>query len=268
MKQIGNGTAGGRYATVTLSLMVILAAGCKPSDAIRQAPIVGNGSRRADNPLDPATLGTLSGTIDFVGKPPARLKLDMSQDPGCMKSAQNSYAEQFVVHEGRLANVYVYIKQGPPAALAAPLTNQQPVIVDQVGCVYVPHVVALMRGGTVDFRNSDPTMHNIHTAPGSDGRSLNLTQTRKAQVDRVLFKQSATMMAVRCDLHPWMIGYINVSETPFFAVTDTEGHFEIDDLPAGTYVIAAVHEKMGEQTMTINIKPHQTGKADFSFATK
>lgn len=267
MKQIRNGIAT-RQLTVALGLAVTLATGCKPSDAIRQAPIVGNGSRAADNPLDAATLGSLSGTIHFTGKPPARQKLDMSQDPNCAKSGEDIYSDQYVVHEGRLANVYVYVKQGPPAALAAPLTNQQPVIMDQVGCNYVPHVVAIMRGGTVDFRNSDATMHNVHSAPASDGRSLNITQTQKGQVDRVQFKQSATMMPVRCDLHPWMLGYVNVSETPFFAVTDAEGHFEMEDLPAGTYVLAAVHEKMGEQTTTVTIQPHQIGKADFSFATK
>ncbi len=74
------------------------------------------------------------------------------------------------------------------------------------------------------------------------------------------------MMPVRCNNHPWMNAFINVSATPFFAVTDADGRFEIKGLPAGTYTLGAVHEKMGEQTMTVTIKPHTTGTADFSYA--
>ena len=67
-------------------------------------------------------------------------------------------------------------------------------------------------------------------------------------------------MPVRCNNHPWMNAFINVSATPFFAVTDADGHFEIKGLPAGTYTLAAVHEKMGEQTMTVTVAPQKTGE--------
>src|SRR6202012_4932968 len=112
--------------------------------------------------LDPSSLGTVSGTIRFQGKAPAPVKIDMSMDPVCSMTAGDNFAEQYAVHDGKLANVYVYIKRGPPAAMSASRLASSPVVVDQIGCKYVPHVVGVMRGGSVEFRNSDSTMHNIH----------------------------------------------------------------------------------------------------------
>jgi uncharacterized protein (DUF2141 family) len=140
---------------------------------------------------------------------------------------------------------------------------------DQVGCKYVPHVIALMRGGSVEFRNSDGTMHNIHTMPSVAGNeTVDVSQGAKGAPQIRQFKQPEVMMPVRCNNHPWMNAFINVSATPFFAVTDADGHFSITGLPAGTYTLAVVHEKLGEQTMTVTVEPQKTAKADFSFSSK
>jgi hypothetical protein len=220
-------------------------------------------------PLDPATLGTVSGTIHFAGKPPAPVKIDMSMDPVCSMTAGDNFAEQYAVHDGKLANVYVYIKGGPPAAISATAPTPTPVILDQVGCKYMPHVVALMRGGSIEFRNSDSTMHNIHTLPTAAGSApIDISQAAKGAPQIKQFNQPEVMIPVRCNNHPWMNAFINVSATPFFAVTDADGHFSIGGMPAGTYTLAAVHEKMGEQTMTVTVEPKGTARADFSFSAK
>lgn len=243
--------------------------GCKPSEAIRQGAVLGNGSKPASAPLDPATVGTVSGTVHFVGKPPARVKIDMSQDPACSLAPGENFSEQYVVHDGNLANVYVYIKSGPAVAMTAPSTTNSPVVMDQVGCRYTPHVVALMRGGSVEFRNSDVTMHNIHTMPVVIGeKETDVSQGPKGAPQQVQFKDPEMMVPVRCNNHPWMNAFINVADTPFFAVTDGDGHFEIKGLPAGNYVIAVLHEKLGEQTMSVTVSPHQTRTAEFSYAMK
>ncbi|WP_255550905.1 hypothetical protein [Granulicella sp. dw_53] len=255
-------------AAVGLSgAMVLGLAGCKPSGAIKQGAVLGNGTKAAEV-LDPETLGSLSGKVRFEGKPPARVRIDMSQDPACVGTGQENYSEQYVVHQGGLANVYIYMKSGPAAALAAPPTTNKPVVMDQKGCQYAPHVVAVMRSGMVEFRSSDATMHNIHTLPEGDSRQVNVTQRPKGTPEVVRLQQPEVMMPVRCDLHPWMTGFINVSDTPFFAVTDEDGQFEIEGLPEGTYVFGAVHERLGEQTLTVTIEPHETGKADFRFGMK
>ena len=245
--------------------------GCKPSDAVRQGQVAGKGAKEepAAPPLDPATLGAVSGTVHFTGKPPQRVKIDMSMDPVCSMTAAENFAEQYVVHEGKLADVYVYVKSGPAAAMSAAAHTTGPVVLDQVGCRYTPHVIALMRGGTVEFRNSDVTMHNIHTMPTIVGNeTIDVSQGPKGAPQVKQFKQPEVMMPVRCNNHPWMNAFINVSATPFFAVTDETGHFEIKGLPAGTYTLAVVHEKMGEQTMTVTVAPKDSSTADFTYSMK
>jgi plastocyanin len=258
------------YARTAALVAITLAAltGCKPSEAVKQGAVLGNGSKPASQPLDPATLGSVSGTVHFAGKPPERIKIDMSQDPACTLSADDNYTEQYVVHEGKLANVYVYVKSGPPMIAIETASKSDAVVMDQKGCRYTPHVIAIKRGGSVEFRNSDSTMHNIHTLPAGDAKQVDISQAPKGASQTVQFKNPEIMMPVRCNNHPWMNAFINVADTPFFAVTDTDGHFKIDGLPAGTYVLGAVHEKMGEQAITVMVKPHETEKADFSFALK
>jgi hypothetical protein len=121
----------------------------------------------------------------------------------------------------------------------------------------------------VEFRNSDGTMHNIHTMPTIVGNEpIDVSQGPKGAPVTKQFMKPEIMMPVRCNNHPWMNAFINVSPTPFFAVTDANGHFAISGLPAGTYTLTAVHEKMGEQDITVTVQPQGTAKADFSFSSK
>ena len=250
-------------------------AGCKSSDGGKQTQATEKGTQAkgpaaspTSAPLDPATLGTVSGTIHLSGKAPTPVKIDMSMDPVCSITGGDNFAEQYVVHDGKLANVYMYIKSGPPAAMSATAPTPAPIVMDQVGCKYVPHVIALMRGGSVEFRSSDGTMHNIHTIPTTGDQPIDISQGPKGTPQVKQFNRPEEMMPVRCNNHPWMNAFINVSATPFFAVTDADGHFTINGLPAGTYTLAAVHEKMGEQTITVTVEPKGTAKADFSFSVK
>jgi hypothetical protein len=244
--------------------------GCKSTDAVKNSSEGAAVEKSAVvAPLDPATLGAVSGTIRFAGKPPAPVKIDMSMDPVCSMTGRDNLAEQYIVHEGKMANVYVYIKSGPPAAMSATAPAPSPVVLDQVGCKYVPHVIALMRGSSVEFRNSDSAMHNIHTLPTAAGSApIDISQGPKGTPQIEQFNRAEVMIPVRCNNHPWMNAFINVSATPFFAVTDADGHFSVGGMPPGTYTLAAVHEKMGEQTMTVTVEPKGTAKADFSFSAK
>lgn len=266
---------GGWMTAAVFGVALAGLAGCKPSDAVKQGGADSTGSKTElpapppATPADVANEGTVGGTVHFVGKAPERLKIDMSQDPVCSVTGGDNFAEQYVVKDGKLANVYVYVKSGPAAAMSAGGAKPAPVVLDQVGCKYVPHVIAVQQGGSVEFRNSDGTMHNIHTMPAVTGNdTVDVSQGAKGAPETRVFKQPEVMMPVRCNNHPWMNAFINVSATPFFAVSDADGHFSIAWLPAGNYVLAAVHEKMGEQDINITVKPHETVKADYSFTKK
>ena len=275
MKQMRGGwmtaaLAGGILAGLT---------GCKPDAAVKHGQVIGNVSGPAARDEKPAahpmgaaaekTLGTVSGTVHFTGKPPARVKIDMSLDPVCSKAAGTNYSEQYMVQDGKLANVYVYVKSGPPAAMAAGEPSPAPVVLDQVGCRYEPHVIAVAQGGTVEFRNSDATMHNIETMPMAAGNQpLDTSQGPKGAPVTERFAKPETMIPIRCNLHPWMEAFINVSATPFSAVSDGSGRFFIRGLPAGKYTLAAMQEKLGEQDRTVTVEPDVTTKADFSFSAK
>jgi plastocyanin len=260
---------GRSFVWLMAAAMAVATVGCRSNSADHEK-LADNATKTVPAaPLDPATLGSVSGTVHFSGKAPERVKIDMSQDPVCSMMGADNFAEQYVVHNGTLANVFVYVKSGPTAAMSAPATSTAAVVLDQVGCKYVPHVVAVMRGGTVEFRTSDATMHNIHTIPEVAGnQAVDVSQGPKGAPQTRQFKEPETMMPVRCNNHPWMNAFINVSATPFFAVTDADGRFELKGLPVGTYTLGAVHETMGEQTMTVTVEPQQTGKADFTFAMK
>jgi plastocyanin len=260
-------------AVIVGGILLAGLAGCKPDNPAKQnnepTSIGKPAATSSVAPLDPATLGAVSGTVRFVGRAPERVKIDMSMDPVCSITGGDNFAEQYMIKDGQLANVYVYIKSGPPAAMSAPAPVQAPVVMDQIGCKYVPHVIAVMHGGSVEFRNSDGTMHNIHTLPTAEGgQPIDISQGPKGAPQVKQFNQPEVMLPVRCNNHPWMNAFINVSATPFFVVTGPDGHFDITGLPAGTYTLAAVHEKMGEQIMTVTVEPKVTAKADFSFSQK
>jgi len=202
--------------------------------------------------------GQISGVIHFEGAPPPRRAIDTEQDPNC-RSVQSEAVE---VNDGRLQNVYVYIKDGVPPGKYVP--PSEPVVLDQQGCRYVPHVLALMVGQKLEIRNSDPTMHNVHAAARTN-EGWNLSQSEHAEPAVTTFSKPETMLPVQCNVHPWMKMYLNISAHPYFAVTGPEGKFQIKGLPPGEYTLAALHEKLGEQTMKVTVRK-QPVTADFAFA--
>jgi plastocyanin len=216
--------------------------------------------------VNPATAGTITGVVTFAGKPPARIPIDMSADPACTLSTEPNLTEQYIVDQGHLANVFVYIKSGIVPSSAAP--NAPAVVLDQKGCRYTPHVIALQQGAQVEFRNADPTMHNIHTTPTDNSQPIDISQSPMGASDMHRFNTPETMLPVRCNNHPWMQAFINVAPNPYYAVTKADGTFTIPNLAPGTYTLAAVHEKLGEQDIQITVTPKATAPATFAFSMR
>ncbi len=246
---------------------ILALSGCKPNAAPQNSEPPAS-PRTSAPQLPQPDAGAITGTVLFKGKSPAPATIDTAMDPACSLGTAIATlpVEQFVVHAGKLANVFLYIKSGPPAAMQAVPANAAPVIMDQRHCQYIPHVVGVFQGGTVEFRNSDPTMHNIHTLPTQPGnQTVDISQTPRGAPQTERFPKPELMLPVRCNNHPWMSAFINVSSTPFFAVSDASGGFTITGLPPGDYVLGAVQEKLGEKIIQLTVPAKQTAKADFTF---
>lgn len=249
---------------VLCSGALFLSAGCQRRSADYQVV----GTARPITQIDPATAGTVEGTVHLAGKAPERIEIDMAQDPACnISSDSKNLTEGIVATSGKLANVYVYVKDGLGNKIyAAPST---PAVLDQKGCRYTPHVLAAMAGQPVEFRNSDPTMHNVHMQPTVGGNpQFDVSQPPNGGTTRHSFAQPERMIPVRCNNHPWMQAFLNIAPNPFFAVTGTDGHFTIQGLPPGTYTLVADQEQLGQQQAVITVTTHATATADFTFQAK
>ncbi|MFB3916113.1 MAG: carboxypeptidase regulatory-like domain-containing protein [Terriglobales bacterium] len=240
-------------------LVLLTACGKKEAPQASSQPETKADTKAAATPIDPATAATIQGAVKFAGTAPKPVKIDMSQDPACKGS---NVSEVIVADGGNLANVFVYVKSGlGERTFEEPKT---PVEIDQAGCRYHPHVVGVMAGQPIKIVNSDPTTHNIHPTP-KDNREWNESQGPKAAPLEKSFAREEIMMPVKCNQHPWMKMYINVVKSPFFAVTGKDGKYEIKGLPPGTYTIAAVQEKLGEQTQQVTVGPKETKAVEFTF---
>jgi plastocyanin len=245
---------------VFLLFIALLLSGCSQSPSPQPA---GSPSpqKAVATVIDNNTVGTISGTISFKGPAPKLPALDLSADPACPTDPQPQ--DVVVVKNAKLANVFVYIKSGLGQASFAP--PSEPAVLDQKGCRYVPHVLGLMVGQPLKVLNNDNAEHNVHPMPKQNAE-WNESQMPRGQPIVKTFKHPEIMIPVQCNQHPWMEMYVNVLAHPFFAVSAEDGSFQIKDLPPGDYTLAAVHEKFGEQTMSITVAPKQTASANFVFA--
>ena len=239
---------------VALALILFLAS-CNKAPA--PAPHTTSNTLAAATPIDPATAASIGGVVHFDGIPPAPQKIDMSADSGCKGQNQS---ETVIVNDEHLANVLVYVKDGL-AGRSFPAPPERVTILQEV-CRYVPHVAAAMMGQSVEFVDQDDTLHNIHPMP------KNNTEWNQSEMPNGSFARPFTaaeiMIPIKCNQHPWMKMYLSVLGNPFFAITGKDGRFALKGLPPGTYTIAAVHEKFGEQDVKITLAPKED-KKDMGF---
>jgi len=205
---------------------------------------------------------TIAGMVMFEGTPTAATSIDMSDEPTCLEKYGDAspMTEEAVVADGHMANVFVYVKEGLSGEFGA---SSAPVVLDQNGCRYVPHVIGIMAGADLTIQNSDGLLHNINTQSTAN-RSFNVSQPRSMESTKS-FKAQEIMIPVKCDVHGWMTAYIGVVDHPYFAVTGTDGMYSIPNLPAGDYVMEAWHEVYGVQTMQVTVADQETAEASFTF---
>jgi plastocyanin len=205
---------------------------------------------------------SVAGKVTFAGLPAAPEKIKVSADPFCQKEHKDGLERRAVeVKEGGVKDVFVYVKTGVKGTYPPPT---EAVELDQQGCMYTPHVVAVQAGQPIKIKNSDETLHNIHPRP-TVNEEFNIGQPRKGMESMRTFMKKEVMIPVGCDVHPWMRAYISVLDHPFSAVTSEDGTFEIKDLPAGEYEIEAVHERLKSTTGKITVKEGEAARLDLAY---
>jgi plastocyanin len=207
---------------------------------------------------------SVTGTVTYTGKVPALKPIDMAADPACAAKHTGPVASDMLVlgAGNTMGNVMVRVKGPVAGTFPAP---SSPVVIDQKGCHYEPHVVGVMVGQTLQLKNSDGLLHNVHALPKVN-TPFNMAMPANRLTADTKFGQEEGMFQVKCDVHGWMTAYVGVFANPFFAVTGADGKFTISGLPPGTYEIEAWHEKLGMRTASVTVTAAAPAKADFAFA--
>ena len=249
---------------IFLGAVVILATallGCEESASESEE----RGERaRTLKEIDPATAGTITGTVRFTKEPRAPYELEMGSDGGCTKLHDKPvFVDRMIVSDGLFANVLVHVKKGLKS-WKGPDPPDTPVEINQVGCIFEPRISAARVGQEVVFLNSDALTHNVNVRGKKNG-TFNRSMTSAGQRVSRVFRKPEIMMTTSCDVHPWMVAKVGILDHPFFQITGPDGAFSLAGLPPGDYEIEAWHEVHGTQSQKVTLAPSGAVTVDFNF---
>ena len=213
--------------------------------------------------ISSALCGTLSGRVNFDGKPPKKRSIKMDADPVCGSAHKEPvYNQSFIINEaGYLQNVLVYLKDVKYDGN----TPDTQVVLDQNGCMYSPHVQGMMVGQELLIKNSDATLHNIHGLPKLNSE-FNFAMPKVVKEKAIKMAKAENFIKIKCDVHSWMKAYVSVFDHPYFAVTDDSGHYQINNIPPGDYEVIAWQEKFKDKTLNASVTISDSASAqNFTF---
>lgn len=204
--------------------------------------------------------GIVSGKVVFKGKwTPATIPVTKDQEV-CGKSKKDP--SLLVSESGEVQNAVVYIADIDKGKKMEP----QEVTLDQKDCEYHPHVLAFPAGSTVEVKNPDGILHNIHSySERNDAFNLAQPKFKKTLAVKI---EKPEIIQVKCDVHGWMSGWFFVSENPYFTVTENAGSFKLTDVPTGTYTLEVWHETLGKVSQKVTVKPKEEVKVTFELSKK
>lgn len=245
-------------SVAALALVVACGGGGDKPAATADAPAAEPDAAAPSGPT-----GTVAGVVNYTNGD-ADTPIKMDADPVCQSLHSSEVTTETVVKgpAGQLANAFVYVKDGLQGG-SWPKPSE-PLRLTQKGCVYSPHVSAVMVGQPVKIVNDDPTLHNVHALAKTNAEFNQGQPFQGMELDKT-FDKAEMAIPVKCDVHPWMLSYLHVMDHPFFAVTKEDGSFSIPNLPPGTYTIEAWHEQLGTQTQQVTVPASGTAQANFDF---
>ena len=267
-----------KYLTGLFMLMLVVAIGCGQGKEVVDEKDLGEDDQAlqtaaADNtggdtgtPAAAAPVvadaATVAGVVKFEGAAPKMPAMQMSADPFCASQHPTPAPDEEVVvgPAGELANVVVYVENGPATPVPA-----QAALLDQKGCKYIPHVSAVQVGQQIQIKNSDNTLHNVHAMPNVNSQ-FNEGQPVQGMVSTKKFdKVEPTPFRIKCDVHGWMKSYMAVLPNSYHSVSQGNGTFSIGNLPAGNYTLVAWHEKYGTQKQQVTVAAKEQKQVTFTF---
>jgi hypothetical protein len=249
--------------------MVFIFSGCSKSEKSEEASKSNSQPAYSPNsdakPVDPATAGVITGIVKLDGTPPKMRNINMRSVPSCAQIHEETPAtlEDVVPGDnGTLQNVVVYLK-GDFNAYTFPQPGEV-VSMDQKGCMYVPHVVAVRTQQPLGIHNSDSTSHNSNTLT-KDNMPWNQTQSVGAAPVEHSFSHPEVAIGLKCNIHPWMKAYVAVLDNPYFQVTGADGSFTLKNVPPGSYTLTAWHERYGTSEQMIQVTPKAEQKVTITY---
>ena len=217
----------------------------------------------AEVTLDPATAGTITVTCKVKGTPPKMKAIDMSKDGVCVGLHTAPVLEDSVVvgEGGSLANVIVYIKD---INIKTPVPAE-PVVLDQKGCVYVPHVITMRAGQKFVVKNSDATSHNVHIFSKANG-TWNQTMNGIGEMTDKQLSNPESQFEFRCDVHPWMKAVAGTFKHDYHTVSGMDGAATLKSVPPGEWTVVASHERFGKKEMKVKVDAKGAATASVEFS--
>jgi plastocyanin len=195
---------------------------------------------------EPAAAANIRGVVVMTGAVvPKKLPVTIDQ----YVCGTEKTAEDLVVNpKGGVRNAVAWLQAPPPGAAwpSAPVKVEM----DQKGCVFVPRVVLVPAGGTVEFLNSDRLLHNLHSA-SNDNPTFNRTQPRGRVIPLTFSKPE--IIQVNCDLHSWMRAWVVVADHPFYTLSNDAGEFVLPNVPPGKYVLQIWQETVGITSREVTV---------------